>query len=90
MVAVTVLICITVAILFSSMVLSAMASSEAKRGNTSNAQKYSMWSAIVCGLAVFFLIIAMFLYLNSGVIASAAQSALGGAQKYVGGYIPAQ
>ena len=59
------------------MVLSAMASSAAKKGDTSTAEKYSMYAAVVSGLSVVLLIVILVLYLNSERIVTSTHAALG-------------
>jgi ABC-type Fe3+ transport system permease subunit len=65
---------VSIGLLFTSMVLSAMASSDAKKAeNSSNtsmtnsligkAQKYSMWAALVTGLSTFVIIVVAIVYI---------------------------
>ena len=69
---VTILI-IAIILLFVSMVLSAMASRDAEKGNNSAAQKYAMWSAVVAGVSVIMLIIVLILYLYRAEVQTSAQ-----------------
>jgi mannose/fructose/N-acetylgalactosamine-specific phosphotransferase system component IIC len=90
MVAVTIFLSLSIVVLFTTMVLSSIAASEAKRGNTASAQKYSMWSAITSGIVVFLVVVVLFLYLNSEKIVAGTHSVLGAAQGAVGRYLPPQ
>lgn len=68
MVSVTLIIfiVITIILLFTAMVLSAMAASEARKGSDQckqNCHKYAMWNAIVCGLAVAAIVVIMIIYI---------------------------
>jgi hypothetical protein len=76
MTALTIILVISIILLFVSMVLSAIASSAAQKNNITDAHKYSMWSAIVSGLSIALLVIVLVLYLNSGAIISGVQSKL--------------
>jgi NADH:ubiquinone oxidoreductase subunit 5 (subunit L)/multisubunit Na+/H+ antiporter MnhA subunit len=68
MVSVTLIIFIVISIilLFTAMVLSAMAASEARKGSDQckqNCHKYAMWNAIVCGIAVAIIVVIMIIYI---------------------------
>jgi hypothetical protein len=80
-----VIICLSIAImlLFVTMVLSSMSASDVKKGSMDSAHKYAMWSAVVSGLAVFLLVIALIIYINSSRIVSAAHV---GIQQGIGQY----
>ena len=90
MVAIIICLSISIILLCASMVLSAMASSHAKKGNTVDAQKYAMWSALVSGISVFTLVVVLIIYANSGKIATAGQSALQSAHGQLGTYLAKQ
>nr|QBK86363.1 MAG: hypothetical protein LCMAC102_01580 [Marseillevirus LCMAC102] len=84
---------VTIVLLFTSMVLSAMASSDATKGGTEceeGCRKYSMWSALVTGIAVaaIVVILIVYIYTTRKHIASAVQkhvATLGGKiGKYAG------
>jgi len=81
---------ITILLLFTAMVLSAMASSDANKDSNTckeGCHKYSMWSALVTGLAVGAIVIAMVIYVYSSrrQIALAAQGHLATAHGALGG-----
>jgi len=69
---------LSIILLFVSMVLSAMASDDAKKGNKDKSHKYSMWSAIVSGVAVFSIVISLIVYIYTSrkEIAGATQEQL--------------
>ena len=59
---------ITIVLLFTSMVLSAMASSDAKKGAAEckeGCSKYAMWSALVSGISVAVVVIVLIVYVYS-------------------------
>lgn len=58
-----VMMVVAMVLLFTSMVLSSMASSAATSCTDENAHKYSMYSAIVSGVAVFVIGIVMWFYI---------------------------
>jgi hypothetical protein len=84
---VIILMVITMIFLFVAMVLAAMASSEAQKKNLVDAHKYSLWSAVVCGISIFIFIVILVIYIYSSRIASAIHTGLGSAQSQVGKFI---
>lgn len=57
---------VTIALLFTAMVLSAMASSDAQKGGTNckeGCHKYSMWAALVTGISVAAIIVILIVYI---------------------------
>ena len=78
-VALVIFMIIAIILLFVSMVLSAMAASEASKGSDkckANCHKYSMWSALVSGIAVAVIVVALIIYIYTSrhhVMAAAAQ-----------------
>lgn len=64
-VALIVMMIISIILLFVAMVLSAMASTSAKRScpQDDDTHKYSMYSALVAGLAVFFIAVSLVIYI---------------------------
>ena len=65
-VALIIFMVLTIILLFVSMVLSAMASNEARKGSQKckeDCHKYSMWSALVSGLSVAMIVIALIIYI---------------------------
>ena len=57
---------VTIVLLFTAMILSAMASSDAQKGGTTckeGCHKYSMWSALVTGIAVAVIVIILIIYI---------------------------
>lgn len=60
-----IMVVVAIILLFAAMVLSAMSSSAAKKESSKGtAHKYSMYAAVVCGIAVLLLGIALVIYLN--------------------------
>lgn len=77
-------------LLFTNMVLSALAADRAKdsaKKCKEDCHKYSMWSAIVSGVTVFVMIVITVLYIYSSrkAIASTAQQHLAAAHQALGG-----
>ena len=65
-VALVIFVIIAVILLFISMVLSAMAASAAQKGSSvckEDCHKYSMWSALVSGLAVAVIVVVLIIYI---------------------------
>jgi cytochrome bd-type quinol oxidase subunit 2 len=58
-----VMMVVAIVLLFTSMVLSSMASNATEGCTDENAHKYSMYSAIVSGIAVFLIGIALWFYI---------------------------
>lgn len=86
---------VSVALLFTAMVLSAMASSDANKGCDDckeGCHKYSMWSALVTGLAVGVIVIIMIMYIYSSrkQIAGHAQQQAAAIHGYLGQYAGSQ
>lgn len=82
---------VTIALLFTAMVLSAMASSDATKGTDSckkNCHKYSMWSALVTGIAVACIVVILIIYIYTSRkdIASSVHGQLGDWQSQLGAY----
>lgn len=88
---------VAVGLLFSSMVLSAMASSDAQKAtgadtNSTNyitkAHKYSMWAAIVTGVSSFVIIVVaiFYIYHTRHELAQGVAGGLHGAGAFVGKY----
>jgi len=80
-VALVIFMIVAVVLLFVSMVFSAMASNEARKGSKKckeDCHKYSMWSALVSGLAVavIVIILVIYIYTSRHYIAQAAASML--------------
>ena len=82
-----VMMIIAIVLLFAAMVLSAMASADAKKDcpKADKAEKYSMYAAVVAGLAVFLIGIALLIYIfrkpaigKVGQLAGSAAKALQG------------
>lgn len=76
---------IAILLLFTSMVLSAMAASDATKGGSTcqkNCHTYAMWAAIVNGISVLLIFIAMVMYLTRRQIAYGAQRAGAAAYQY--------
>jgi hypothetical protein len=73
---VIIVLVVSMILLFVSMVLAAMASSDAQKKNLQDAQKYSMWSAVVSGLSIALLIVVLIMYIYSERLATHAYSAL--------------
>ena len=71
-----VIICLVLSMLILGVatVFSSMASVAAQKGNTVDAHKYAMWSAVTSGLSILLLLIVLFLYLNSAVIVTKVHS----------------
>lgn len=74
---------ITIVLLFTSMVISAVGASDAKKGSKQcqeGCHKNSMWSAIISGIAVGVIVIVLIIYIYTSRkdIASAAHQKLGG------------
>ena len=65
---------LSIALLFTSMVLSSMSASAIKQGDLMSAHKYATWSAVVCGLSVLLLIAVMVIYINRGSVAGRLRS----------------
>jgi hypothetical protein len=61
----TVLLIISILILFVSMILSAKSASDINKGMNTQAHKMATWSAVVSGLAVLLLVVALIYYLYS-------------------------
>ena len=63
---VAVILCLALGLImtFGSVVLSAMSSSEAKKSNTKDAERYSMFSAISSGATIVLLAIALIIYVQ--------------------------
>ena len=63
---VAVVLCLSMAMIlgFAAIVLSAMASSEAKKSNTRDAERYAMFSAVSSGVVVVFTAIALIIYVQ--------------------------
>ena len=63
---VAVILCLAIGLImaFGSVVLSAMSSSEAKKSNTKDAERYSMFSAISSGATIVLLAIALIIYVQ--------------------------
>lgn len=81
---------ITIILLFSSMVLASMASVDAQKGGEScdkGAHKYSMWAAIVTGIAtaIITVVLVVYVYTTRSHIAAAAQKHVGKLQGALGG-----
>jgi ABC-type transport system involved in multi-copper enzyme maturation permease subunit len=55
---------VAIVLLFTSMVLSAMSSTAVNNNDKSNAHKYAMISAIVCGLSVLVLGVVLVIYIS--------------------------
>lgn len=75
-----VMMVVAIVLLFTSMVLSSMASTASEGCPDENAHKYSMWSAIVTGVAALIIGVSLYLYINREPILSG----LGGALKSAG------
>lgn len=75
-----VMMVVAIVLLFTSMVLSSMASTASEGCPNENAHKYSMWSAVVTGIAALIIGVFLYLYVNREPILSG----LGGALKSVG------
>ena len=57
---------VTIVLLFTAMILSSMASSDAQKGGATckeGCHKYSMWSALVTGIAVAVIVIILIIYI---------------------------
>lgn len=86
---------VSVMLLFTAMVLSAMASSDAGKSCDDckeGCHKYSMWSALVTGLAVGVIVIVMIVYIYSSrkQIAGHAQQQAAALHGYMGQYMNPQ
>jgi len=86
---------VTVVLLFTAMVLSAMASSDAQKGGTTckeGCHKYSMWSALVTGIAVAVVVVVLIIYIYSSRkhIAAAAQQHVNALHGALGGIAGSQ
>ena len=69
--ALIIMMIIAIILLFVAMVLSAMASSAAKKESSKGtAHKYSMYAAVVCGISVLLIGIALVIYFNRETISS--------------------
>jgi NADH:ubiquinone oxidoreductase subunit 5 (subunit L)/multisubunit Na+/H+ antiporter MnhA subunit len=82
---------ITIVLLFTAMVLSAMASNDAQKGGTDckeGCHKYSMWSALVTGIAVATIVVVLVIYIYSSRkhIAAAAQQQVAALHQTLGGF----
>lgn len=65
-VALVIFMIVAVILLFASMVLSAMASNDARKGSQQckeDCHKYSMWSALVSGIAVAMIVVILIIYI---------------------------
>jgi len=60
-----VMMIIAIILLFAAMVLSSMASAESRKHcpNDDKSREFSMYSAVVCGIAVFLIAIALLIYI---------------------------
>jgi len=76
-----VMMVVSIALLFTSMILSSMASSAAVDCKDQNAYKYSMYSAIVSGVAVFLIGIALWFYIYREPLMSGVSDTLTSAGK---------
>lgn len=83
---VIVVLILSMILLFSSMILSSMASSEIQKRNYLNAQKYATWSSVVSGISVGLLVVVLIVYISSERIVSSVHSALGSAHSALGKY----
>ena len=82
---------LAIILLFTSMVLSAMAASDAKKSAADckdGCSKYSTWSAVVSGISVAVILVVLIIYIVSSRkdIAKAAQGKLGQAHAALGNY----
>lgn len=64
-----------------------MGSSDVEKKNYKDAQKYSMWAAVTCGISIVLLIVVLILYVHSARIMGAAHGALGRAQNALNPYV---
>lgn len=90
-IALILMMAIAIVILFASMVLSAMASSDVKKTcpKDEKAHKYSMYSALVAGLAVLLIAIAMMIYIFRRDISGKASQIVGSAASSLQGHADA-
>jgi hypothetical protein len=80
MAAIIVFIVITMLFLFIAMVMSAIGADNVTKKEYDVAWKYSMISAVMCGIAVAILIVVLIIYVNSEKISTSVHGALGRAQ----------
>jgi len=76
-----VIMIVAIALLFTSMVLSSMASNATEGCTNENAHKYSMYSAIVSGVAVFAIGVALWMYIYREPLMTGAGDVLSSAGK---------
>jgi hypothetical protein len=76
-----VMMVVAIVLLFTSMVLSSMASNATAGCTDENAHKYSMYSAIVSGVAVFVIGVALWFYIYREPLMSGAGDMLSSAGK---------
>ena len=72
---------VAIVLLFVSMVFSAMAATSAKKKEDEKAHSNAKKAALVSGLSVLVLLIALYVYMNSSKLAGMASNALGRGQQ---------
>ena len=92
-IALIVMMILAIILLFAAMVLSAMASSSAKKNCSEDtketAHKFSMYSALVAGVAVFLISVALIIYIFRAPVAAKVSSLAGSASEAIKGHADA-
>ena len=92
-IALIVMMILAITLLFAAMVLSAMASSSAKKNCSDDtketAHRFSMYSAVVSGVAVFLISVALIIYIFRAPVSAKVSSLAGSAAEAIQGHADA-